>query len=195
MSAPNTAAAKPKTPQASAPKAAPKRTRPVFQSPFGNPLGAPLSESDTAALLAICKAHFAAARATLTRFRTEASASAGKRRRADIEQVVDEGDAELFRHADASTAMQGLVLGLNAVTRALENGHLDTVLLCTNVTPPLLISHFPFLSHAQQVPLIKLDCSTSALGATIGLNTAVCIGIRVRCGLHVVHLLSASDII
>lgn len=84
-----------------------------------------------------------------------------------------------------------LILGINAVTKALERGQCVAFAVCAGQTvqPPLLVAHLPYLAqlmgNAQgssnnslaSVPYVNLNCSPAALGACVGLNSCLTIGL------------------
>ena len=102
----------------------------------------------------------------------------------------------------------GLVVGVNEVTKALEkvsvnrNGsesadRLLLVILCSDVRPLVLVEHVPMLCALRQVPICVLTSkerdSSFRLGDIFGLRSAMALGIRVCRTAIIDELLVGSD--
>ena len=70
-----------------------------------------------------------------------------------------------------------LVVGLNAVTRLLEQGRLQAGLLCT-AAPKLLTQHLLPLAATRNVPFAALPRLNELITQHLGIKRAVCIGIK-----------------
>jgi len=75
-------------------------------------------------------------------------------------------------------ANHALVIGLNAVTRSLEQDRLCAVLVAKEACPPILTRHLPALAHVRDVPLCVLPGLGGLVQDTLGLPARVAIGVR-----------------
>lgn len=71
------------------------------------------------------------------------------------------------------------ILGINAVTRAIEKNTVALVILSKKVQSSIVIQHVPSLCYLANVPLCSLGCESSELGKILGLSRAIAIAIKV----------------
>lgn len=102
----------------------------------------------------------------------EDTMAAGLKRSADEEGIAGVGD-DTVRRKRAQ-----LVVGMNAVTRLLEQGALQVGLLCTS-SPKLLCQHLVTLAATRKVPFATLPNLSEVVAKLLGIKRAMCIGLRV----------------
>ena len=71
-----------------------------------------------------------------------------------------------------------LVLGVNCVTRLLEQGRLEAGLVCSS-GPALLLQHLLPLAALRVVPFASLPNMSKTISRCLGIKKAMCIGIKV----------------
>lgn len=72
-----------------------------------------------------------------------------------------------------------MAVGLNAVTKALEDKQLEVVVVCKDVEPARLVQHIPVQAFLTGVPLVPLSGDLSLrLGAIFGIRTVMAIGFK-----------------
>lgn len=71
-----------------------------------------------------------------------------------------------------------LVLGVNAVTRSMEQGKLEAGLVCSS-SPSLLFHHLLPLAALRSVPFAALPNLSKTISQCLGIKRAMCIGIKV----------------
>jgi ribosomal protein L7Ae-like RNA K-turn-binding protein len=112
--------------------------------------------------------------------REEHNAARKKRRLEQGFQVVPvDKKKEKKLEVPAEKKHSPLVFGLNAVTKGLEKNELSLVIVCTNVSPPSIIYHLPYLCHSTQTPLCTLQDKSEVLGQLFGLKKLLAVGFRV----------------
>ncbi|KJE97313.1 hypothetical protein, variant [Capsaspora owczarzaki ATCC 30864] len=52
------------------------------------------------------------------------------------------------------------------------------IVVAQQVQPDAIFRHLATMSHVTSVPMLPLDCDSATLGASIGLNSAIVVGIR-----------------
>ena len=78
---------------------------------------------------------------------------------------------------EAGRAQCGLIVGLNAVSRALRRGELRCVILGREAPQPLLSAHLAVLAQQQSLPACMLPCDSGRLGQPFGLLRASVLGL------------------
>ncbi|KAL0249337.1 hypothetical protein GEMRC1_004569 [Eukaryota sp. GEM-RC1] len=71
-----------------------------------------------------------------------------------------------------------LIVGLNAVSRAMENKQLHCCIVAKDVKPITLISHIPSLAFHSNTFLIALSSFSLQLGSILGSKTVIAIGLN-----------------
>ncbi len=72
-----------------------------------------------------------------------------------------------------------LVVGVNAVTRQLEQGGLEVGLVCST-SPGMLYQHILPLAATREVPFAALPDLSKTLAGLLGIKRAMCIGWKVN---------------
>lgn len=72
-----------------------------------------------------------------------------------------------------------LVLGINEVTKLMEQGKLRLAVVARDVEPDILINHLPTLSFTKKIPLCSLSDSSVILGNLFGLKSIIAFGFKV----------------
>lgn len=67
---------------------------------------------------------------------------------------------------------KSVILGINAITRALEKNSVCCILLDANVEPPLLVKHIVVMAQNKKVPVLLLPVLKTVTLQTIGFATA-----------------------
>lgn len=75
--------------------------------------------------------------------------------------------------------LKGVVTGINAVTRALEQGKLRLVVVCRDVQPPTLVQHLPVLCTRSDALLVPLSQGSTFLAPLLGMKRVAAFGILV----------------
>eukprot|EP01130_Rhizamoeba_saxonica_P001538 TRINITY_DN11381_c0_g1_i1.p1 TRINITY_DN11381_c0_g1~~TRINITY_DN11381_c0_g1_i1.p1 ORF type:complete len:182 (-),score=25.25 TRINITY_DN11381_c0_g1_i1:70-615(-) len=70
------------------------------------------------------------------------------------------------------------VFGVNSVTKAIENNELSVVVVCKQVTPPIVIQHLPVLCTLAEIPIIPLNVNPYELGTILGFRSCIAIGFK-----------------
>nr|CAD7197153.1 unnamed protein product [Timema douglasi] len=110
--------------------------------------------------------------------RAQLSNVSSKDRRDKRKQLLQENKAaNLVKNAQAQKLRKYLVIGVNAVTRALENASVCCVLLAANVDPRIMVSHVPTLCAVQAVPLVMTSSLRVVTRKTLGFSCIV-IGLK-----------------
>ncbi|XP_014475256.1 PREDICTED: uncharacterized protein LOC106744753 [Dinoponera quadriceps] len=68
--------------------------------------------------------------------------------------------------------LKSVILGINAVTRALEKNNICCILLDASVEPPLLVKHIVVMAQNKKVPVLLLPVLKTVTLQTIGFATA-----------------------
>jgi len=82
---------------------------------------------------------------------------------------------------DQKSKFAELVIGLNSVTRALENDELRLVISTRDLSPSRVIQHLPVLCAMRQIPLCPLSMTSQALAQLMGaseIRTVICFGFK-----------------
>lgn len=80
---------------------------------------------------------------------------------------------------DKDDTTEGLVFGINAVTKALEKKQLSLVVVCKSVNPISIIQHLPVLCHRSGTVLSPIPEKSEGLGQLFGMKTLVAVGFKV----------------
>lgn len=64
----------------------------------------------------------------------------------------------------------GLIIGINEVTKGLEQDKLALVVLARDVLPSIVVSHIPVLCFTQKAKLVLVPGDGSAIGAAFGMR-------------------------
>lgn len=113
----------------------------------------------------------------LTRIRAEPSLQArskrGGRKKKQKDQALDQ-----VKEVVEQKRPEGVRLGVNEVTKALEKGELALVICCRHVRPFILIQHLPVLAALHKTPVCSLDSQSASfqLGRLFGLRTMMAVG-------------------
>jgi large subunit ribosomal protein L7Ae len=87
---------------------------------------------------------------------------------ADIE-ISKELANEIFEVVELSKKSGKLKVGANEVTKILEKGNAKLVCVATDVNPPEIVMHLPFLCKEKNVPFAKVG-TKAELGAACGID-------------------------
>ncbi|EZA60727.1 hypothetical protein DMN91_002143 [Ooceraea biroi] len=68
--------------------------------------------------------------------------------------------------------LKSVIIGINAITRALEKNKVCCVLLDASVEPPLLVKHIVIMARNKEVPILLLPTLKAITLQTIGFATA-----------------------
>jgi len=91
-----------------------------------------------------------------------------------------------------------LVYGTNSVTRQLEKGELELVLVCADTNPRILVQHYSALCKSKSACLLPLPSGSKHLGKIFGLNSLCALGFK-RTGDHrelvssIIRLINQQD--
>lgn len=96
--------------------------------------------------------------------------------------LVQQVDPEITSSHGSALRQAGVVVGVNAVTRAFKTGELGLILVCQETKPRLLTEHLSKAAAHASVPLAYFsgpDGSGSLdLGAALGVRTAIAVGFQ-----------------
>ena len=81
------------------------------------------------------------------------------------------GGADSGRERPTAALSQGLAIGLNQVTRALDQKRATLVFYCRSLKPAILVQHLPILCHQQHVPLAGIYELSSKMRSVLGCKT------------------------
>eukprot|EP01135_Chromosphaera_perkinsii_P006635 Nk52_evm37s554 gene=Nk52_evmTU37s554 len=95
------------------------------------------------------------------------------------ELEVEELDPELVKKAKEARGY--LSIGLNAVTRGIENGQVDLVLVCRDTLPSQMIDHLPILCAVKKCAIIPVNGFRKCLREVVG-TPALAMGVKVKRG-------------
>eukprot|EP01124_Arcella_intermedia_P015560 TRINITY_DN2208_c0_g1_i1.p1 TRINITY_DN2208_c0_g1~~TRINITY_DN2208_c0_g1_i1.p1 ORF type:complete len:398 (-),score=92.51 TRINITY_DN2208_c0_g1_i1:84-1277(-) len=102
----------------------------------------------------------------------------------DLNADITAPDPLSSEHTAGSTSQKneehsknGIVFGINAVTKALEQSKLALVVVCKKGLPLVTIQHIPVLCSLRSVILCCLDTPSHTVGTIFGLNSVAAIGI------------------
>ncbi|CAG2057031.1 unnamed protein product, partial [Timema podura] len=152
--------------------------RNVLSTPYSSywPVLAETDEDELNNLLAGLLSPAKLAPSTVTR--SQLSNVSSKDRRDKRKQLLQENKAaNLVKNAQAQQLRKYLAIGVNAVTRALENASVCCVLLAANVDPRIMVSHVPTLCAVQAVPLVITSSLRVVTRKTLGFSCIV-IGLK-----------------
>lgn len=90
--------------------------------------------------------------------------------------VVEESSKQ--KRPKLGEILPGLVVGINAVSRAAEAGSLAIIIFARDSSPPILIAHLPVVARVKDIPILSLACSSAELGEAVGVRNALTIGIQ-----------------
>lgn len=82
---------------------------------------------------------------------------------------------------DTTLKYSEIVIGLNAVTRALEKDQLRLVVSTRDLSPSRVIQHLPVLCALRKVPICPISMTSQALAKLMGsseLRTVICFGFK-----------------
>eukprot|EP00124_Ichthyophonus_hoferi_P001822 Ihof_evm3s107 gene=Ihof_evmTU3s107 len=95
---------------------------------------------------------------------------------ADSQMVLE--TLQRYMEPTGETAVKGkLTVGVNAVTRALEKGALQLLLVCKSTKTSPLVQHLPTQCQRAGVPFWAVTGLASLLADTKGLNHTLAVGI------------------
>lgn len=91
-------------------------------------------------------------------------------------RTIPEGDGPTWKEN-----FEDIVLGLNAVTRALEKNQLRLVICTRDLTPARALQHLPVLCAMKLVPLCPISMTSQSLAELFGeaeIRTVICMGFK-----------------
>lgn len=91
------------------------------------------------------------------------------------EEKIPKGSVKRLRQKP-----EGLVCGVNEVTRALEKDKLELVVVCRDIVPSIMISHIPGLCFINSAKLVVLPGNGTDIGTILGTKRLIGFGIRRR---------------
>ena len=94
------------------------------------------------------------------------------------EVAVEEKETPVTLTDDTRAKKLQLVVGVNAVTRQLEQGRLEVGLVCST-SPRMLCQHLLPLAATREVPFASLPDLSKTLSQLLGIKKAMCIGWKV----------------
>ena len=96
----------------------------------------------------------------------------------DQDNLVDKDKSVIAVSDEVKAKKLHLVVGVNAVTRQLEQGRLKAGLVCST-SPGLLYQHILPLAATREVPFAALPDLSKMLARLLGIKKAMCIGWKV----------------
>lgn len=96
----------------------------------------------------------------------------------EVKDVEMKEGPEVRKNVVVNQKPRGLVFGLNEVTKGVEKGILDVVIVCKDTKPHLLVRHVPVLCYVGKVKLIGLLGGGDDLGAIFGMKKLIGVGLR-----------------
>jgi ribosomal protein L7Ae-like RNA K-turn-binding protein len=85
------------------------------------------------------------------------------------------------RRAGTTEVLSSIVrIGINAVSRALEKGELDALIVSCDVRPLRLVQHVLVLAMTKGIPFCVVPMASAKFGAYFGVGTVAAFGTRVR---------------
>lgn len=72
----------------------------------------------------------------------------------------------------------GLLCGINEVTKALENDHVDIVVVSRDVVPSILVSHLPVLCYLKSAKLVVMPGNGAEMGEILGTRRLLTFAIK-----------------
>ena len=79
------------------------------------------------------------------------------------------------------------MIGVNAVTRALERDQLRTVLVDRGTDPRVLVNHLLTLAATRDCPILLLNGLATTLASHLQVSSLIAIGFKVRWWCFMIH--------
>ncbi|XP_078044714.1 uncharacterized protein LOC144474090 [Augochlora pura] len=77
-------------------------------------------------------------------------------------------------HVPDAEIIDSVILGLNAITRAMEKDIISCILMDANIDPQLLVKHIVIMAQNKKIPMLLLPNFKNSISNAIGFSSAAC---------------------